>query len=473
MKLNRNDPCPCGSGLKYKKCCLNNTIKATTISYAWQKMRRTDAELDEPLMEHALALFGKKGLEEAWLEFHCFAKDTPELAHGNMIFEQAFMPWFLYNWYPGSNEELVGMVPNVIAAEDYLTKYSRKLDSYQKSFILANLKSQYSIYEVVHVVRQQSITLKDVLRGHQVTIHEKRGSESLEKGYVLMARLLTLNEESIACGMYFQPLPSKCLLSFVDFKQHFSGNRLFTDEMLFEMDLEIRQSFMDEVNHLLQNPYPQLKNTDGEAFSINKVCYTLTCTPQRAFDALAELAIGIDKSELSQDGIYDANNQLIEIEFPWLVVGNRSHKDWENTVHGTIVIKEHSLTIEANSAARAKAALAEINARLTIQEATYLHTEQKSIEELMSEPRENKSIPGADSPQLQAMLKELSARHWNEWLDSKIPALNHVTPREAAKTVAGRERLEALFVDFHQKNLSGFSDCPVDLHYLRQELGMT
>ncbi len=23
MKVGRNDPCPCGSGLKYKKCCLN------------------------------------------------------------------------------------------------------------------------------------------------------------------------------------------------------------------------------------------------------------------------------------------------------------------------------------------------------------------------------------------------------------------------------------------------------------------
>lgn len=22
-KINRNDPCPCGSGLKYKKCCMN------------------------------------------------------------------------------------------------------------------------------------------------------------------------------------------------------------------------------------------------------------------------------------------------------------------------------------------------------------------------------------------------------------------------------------------------------------------
>ncbi|RYZ84342.1 MAG: DUF1186 domain-containing protein, partial [Proteobacteria bacterium] len=23
VKIGRNDPCPCGSGKKYKKCCLN------------------------------------------------------------------------------------------------------------------------------------------------------------------------------------------------------------------------------------------------------------------------------------------------------------------------------------------------------------------------------------------------------------------------------------------------------------------
>jgi hypothetical protein len=46
------------------------------------------------------------------------------------------------------------------------------------------------------VVRQQSITLKDVLRGHQITIHEKRGSESLEKGHIIMARVVTLNEDT-------------------------------------------------------------------------------------------------------------------------------------------------------------------------------------------------------------------------------------------------------------------------------------
>ena len=28
MKINRNDPCPCGSGKKYKKCCLEKHLSS-------------------------------------------------------------------------------------------------------------------------------------------------------------------------------------------------------------------------------------------------------------------------------------------------------------------------------------------------------------------------------------------------------------------------------------------------------------
>lgn len=31
-KVRRNDPCPCGSGLKYKKCCINKTVTAPGIN---------------------------------------------------------------------------------------------------------------------------------------------------------------------------------------------------------------------------------------------------------------------------------------------------------------------------------------------------------------------------------------------------------------------------------------------------------
>ncbi len=33
MKIGRNQPCPCGSGKKYKKCCLNKPVPAETFGY--------------------------------------------------------------------------------------------------------------------------------------------------------------------------------------------------------------------------------------------------------------------------------------------------------------------------------------------------------------------------------------------------------------------------------------------------------
>ena len=34
MKVGRNDPCPCGSGKKYKKCCLAKDEAAARQGYA-------------------------------------------------------------------------------------------------------------------------------------------------------------------------------------------------------------------------------------------------------------------------------------------------------------------------------------------------------------------------------------------------------------------------------------------------------
>ena len=32
-KVGRNDPCPCGSGKKYKKCCLDKDVYANTAGF--------------------------------------------------------------------------------------------------------------------------------------------------------------------------------------------------------------------------------------------------------------------------------------------------------------------------------------------------------------------------------------------------------------------------------------------------------
>ena len=70
-------------------------------------------------------------------------------------------------------------------------------------------------------------------------------------------------------------------------------------------------------------------------------------------------------------------------------------------------------------------------------------------------------------------MRAFMARHWEAWLETKLPALRFETPRQAAKTPAGRERLEALFTEFawHARHATQPELVP-DLAALRARLGM-
>lgn len=60
MKIGRNEPCPCGSGKKYKKCCIN------TASAAISNPRFIDMDLElDNLSNQVPALIRQKKYDEA------------------------------------------------------------------------------------------------------------------------------------------------------------------------------------------------------------------------------------------------------------------------------------------------------------------------------------------------------------------------------------------------------------------------
>jgi hypothetical protein len=63
--------------------------------------------------------------------------------------------------------------------------------------------------------------------------------------------------------------------------------------------------------------------------------------------------------------------------------------------------------------------------------------------------------------------------HWDAWLDIAIPALKGQTPRAAARTPEGRERLEALLMEFEYRNESTIQpELRPDVAELRRRLGL-
>lgn len=74
-------------------------------------------------------------------------------------------------------------------------------------------------------------------------------------------------------------------------------------------------------------------------------------------------------------------------------------------------------------------------------------------------------------PAVSAMLEETASRHWESWFDLPVPALNDMTPRQAAKTKEGRELLESLFLlyEIHNEE-SGEAYLKPDIAALKREL---
>ena len=98
MKIGRNDPCPCGSGKKFKKCCMNKTVTPTeTLQY--RRLSKVLDKLMPRLINYGLSVFGEKGANSAMTEFLGWPDpdDIPDEAaidRAGML----FWPWFVFNW---------------------------------------------------------------------------------------------------------------------------------------------------------------------------------------------------------------------------------------------------------------------------------------------------------------------------------------------------------------------------------------
>lgn len=477
--VGRNDPCLCGSGKKYKKCCLTDQLNEVSTSgdFVWRKIRKLDDVLNGKILKYFSSKY-RDLMGAAWAEFHVFNDDRPEIDIKSPVFICAFLPWLLYNWVPDDADVNIDTDLSVPVAEAYLCLYNNILSRSEKDFIVENLKSHYSYYEILSIVKGHSLRIRDILRNREFTIHEKAGSESASLGYVLMARVVTIPECNVFCGVYPFNLPTQFTIDAVRMKQHYQ-NGDWKDEDLWSFGAEIRKLFL-QVLTAWQNPKtPKITNTDGEDMLPSKLFFDLHCSCEVAFDKLATLGTPTStKEELLRDDVtYSEDGSICEVFLSWIAPSNKSNKSLNSIVFASMKISNNKLVVDVNSQERAEKAKTEI-CKLMGELVSYKTMEITSIESaIKNPPGKSKIIDLNKNPEAKKAMQKIHEQHWRDWLDMDIPALDGKTPKEAAKTKSGKERLEALFSDFHQRNLakkeSDSQQMPVDLAFLRKELDMT
>lgn len=167
----RNDPCPCGSGRKYKACCLNNPILAPRALRSW-------------LMYRVILWMMRPHFQSRVANLLNFFQDMVEGA-----MEEQYLSFVL----DVAMFEAGGI-------DDYL-ELRHDLLSDDDLSIAANLtNSKRALFEIVEVGRGESLTLRDTLTGDTTVVTEDRASLDAKVGEYILGRAIESPEGKALVG---------------------------------------------------------------------------------------------------------------------------------------------------------------------------------------------------------------------------------------------------------------------------------
>jgi hypothetical protein len=447
VKHGRNDPCPCGSGRKYKHCCLRAAqLQEAPESLVWQRLRRLLDEHNRDMLRFVSNVYGRVAFDEAWrrfaadeeTEFHPESRDIP-----------LFMPWFYHRWSPSRGTSRVpdASLHGVVPTREYLRR-KRQLDPLLREYLESCLASPFSAFEILQADAGRGLLMKDLLTGEEQDVTERSASAMTEEGDVVFGQVAGAGGVTLLEASQSFVIPPIRKIDVIEFRlRRFKGAITVAPKRVRKAEKALLALYHDIARQLFRRELPVLQNTDGEAFSLRRIVFDVPSASE-AFAALRHLALDESDEDLLRDAVHDPDGTLTHVRFPWFKRGNAQNPGWENTVLGTIEIEGMRLCVEVNSEAREQA-LRNIVTKALGERARYCATEIESVEKLLAEDRESARAAEEDAalaelPEVQARVREMMAKHYEHWVDDKIPALGGRTPLEAVEDPDGREAIQAL-----------------------------
>ena len=191
-KAGRNDPCPCGSGKKYKHCCLqkNNLMNFTHI-----KLERDSTLLKDELWNYLSSMQAE--IERAHRVFAAHHADALENRPGFIKYnflDNGFIEWFLFDYILPS-----GMTP--------FGEYIKKRKSGFGAISLEEIKKweqvPLSILEVTDKIYENEYLLKDIFTKDTLTFFLPRFKEAMDEEIYLVLRAFPTGESHLGLFSVF------------------------------------------------------------------------------------------------------------------------------------------------------------------------------------------------------------------------------------------------------------------------------
>ena len=486
-KIGRNEPCPCGSGKKYKQCCLKTHQVQPEDDFLWRRIRRAIEGLPAELLKFSDSHFGQEALLEAWDEFMAVLDDEyaePFAPHSPHM--TIFMPWFFYDWIPQPLETSVKheALDGHTLARAYLHKQGKHLTKLVVRYLEECCKAPFSFYDVLLVRPNEGFVLRDIMTGEETNVTEQAGSHHTQVGDIMFAKLANIDQVTLleACApVMFSPLEKSAILDLR--KEILNRNLPLTPELLKDYDFEMLAIYHDITDRLLNPAIPILQNTDGEPMLFHKLIYSLECSPREIIDSLKQIVLDEGNQYILTGGDFDPTDEPSKVELVWQKSANQKYQNWDNTILGNLRIEGATLAAEFNSESRAlqfKAIMAKLSPGKSSYKTTVIESPQamltraeKEGDSTKTKQRQTELDELNSQPAAQALIAQFMRQHYRDWPNQKLPILNGQTAFQAVKTPDGKEMVEAVLMDIERR--SKHTTPPLDpaiIAELRERLGL-
>jgi uncharacterized protein len=196
--LKRNDPCPCGSGKKYKKCCLQ---KLNAKSRFDQKDYRDFNELLPKIFDYSKKFDDniKPVYENCSRSFASMKQEDAK------AFSQLMFHWMLFNWQDEKKQTVLEQF-----IKEHQQVYSKPFQKFLDNW--SSLEPRF--FYVIHADKEY-ISLKDMWKDTTQTIHKTPVSESIESGRYVTGYLYP-TPDGLSLGSDALELPPEMAEAFLD-----------------------------------------------------------------------------------------------------------------------------------------------------------------------------------------------------------------------------------------------------------------
>lgn len=487
--VGRNDPCICGSGRKFKQCCINKPAVSNVA-----------LSTRAPLLHASLCWFVSRNFPDDAASLH-----TAMSRAGDSV--DAFV----------AAVDAVGARPEVIEAfESQMTPAF--LGPGERALIGCWSVTGPGLFEVVARVPGQSLSIRDVRTGDQRRVRSDSMSRTLDVGQYVLARPLPtdVDPDGTVPDRAEWKLYSGCIE--IPFQ--------LRDPLLKLLD---EYPLAEDVYRWVHDPsdtqqLPQLRNTDGEelTFSVRRwsvddgeVATTALDTLVAEFDPDgaddADDADGSDGADgddadgregLAPPAVLPATQRisldrvvLTRSSEPgddpsvWTILDVRPHN---RLVVGAIRSSGNEIELEANSTTRIEALTPWLCEHLGLGAPAIVHDEtfedRMYLRNLGFDGNDSDDDLGdddefgefgefdefddeSDEPQLsEEAMSQVRRQLEDRWLSESVPALGGLTPRQAAVDPSRRDDLRRLLDSFERQSTGNWFS--YDVHRLRRELNV-